>query len=69
MIPGETLLTGAPLQCPDCRQVPIMGVYESAAGFYIGSVCACGPYTRESPYYGDRKVAERDFERGEWLPR
>jgi hypothetical protein len=46
-----------------------MGVYESAAGFYIGSVCACGPYTRESPYYGDRKLAERDFERGEWLPR
>jgi len=70
MIAGETILSGAPLRCPDCQQEPRLGVYESAAGWYIGTCCGCGPYTRESRfYYPTQAAAQRDLERGEWLPR
>lgn len=66
VMPGETILTGAPETCPDCGVTPGMKVYESPAGFYIGTFCACGPYSRESEYYPDREAAERALESGDF---
>ena len=31
------------------------------AGYYIGTWCGCGPYSRESGYYRTREDAERAF--------
>jgi hypothetical protein len=61
MFPGETLLTGAPPKCDDCKVTPPLSVMRSPAGWYIGSVCQCGPYSRESEYYPTNKAAEGDL--------
>jgi hypothetical protein len=37
-------------------------VLHSAAGYYIGSRCACGPYTRESNYFDTEKQAAADLD-------
>lgn len=58
MMTGETILSGAAFTCPDCKVEPVLGVYRSAAGHYIGTYCNCGPYSRESSYFGTRKDAE-----------
>jgi hypothetical protein len=59
-LPGETLLTGAPMTCPDCGQdVTVLRVLQSAAGYYIGTRCDCGPYSRESGYYKTRELAAK----------
>jgi hypothetical protein len=42
--------------------MPPLDVHESRAGFYIGSYCACGPYSRESRYYPTRDEAIDAFE-------
>jgi hypothetical protein len=48
---------GAALPCPDCKTRPKLGVYRSAAGYYVGSYCRCGPYSRESAYFRTRAEA------------
>lgn len=71
MHPGETIATGAPTVCPNCRAsvLPLV-VLCSAAGHYIGTRCNCGPsYSRESGYYpsqaaAETALAERSFGRG-----
>lgn len=57
-LPGETLKLGAPRTCPTCKTKVKPEVLRSAAGFYIGTQCKCGPYTRESYYYESRDMAE-----------
>jgi len=47
--------------CPNgnfrCRTVE--GIYSSAAGYYIGTYCGCGPLSRESSgYYPSKAAAE-----------
>lgn len=64
MLPGETIATGAPETCPDCKEKVELEVHMSAAGYYIGAWCNCGPYCRESGYYTTRKLAETAFEKG-----
>lgn len=44
--------------CPTCGGMPKIAVYRSGAGFYVGSWCRCGPYSRESGYYPSREGAE-----------
>jgi hypothetical protein len=44
--------------------MPTLAVHSSAAGFYIGTVCDCGPYTRESGYYRTRALAQADLDSG-----
>lgn len=61
MIPGETLGTGAPQNCPDCKVRLVPKVMSSAAGYYIGTSCDCGPYSRESGYYKKFADAEKDL--------
>lgn len=52
-----------------------LGVYESGAGFYIGTMynnpeCFMEPGTRESmEYYPNREVAEFAFKYGSWTQR
>jgi hypothetical protein len=63
-LPGETIATGAPPRCPDCGRMPKLDVYMSAAGYYVGTYCDCGPYSRESGYYPTRDAAQADLESG-----
>jgi hypothetical protein len=64
---GECISTGAPSTCPDCKLKLELRVLRSAAGYYIGTFCECGPYSRESGYYSTRGEAERDLE--QFVPR
>ena len=51
MLKGETISSGAPNKCPDCLEVLEFKVCSSFAGYYIGTECNCGPYSRETEYY------------------
>lgn len=61
---GETIATGAPKQCEDCQVTLKLQVLSSNAGYYIGTHCDCGPYSRESDYYPKRSAAEKDLSSG-----
>jgi len=66
-LPGETLHTGADPICAVCKQTAKMRVCHSNAGFYIGSYCGCGPYTRESlHYWQDINQAVHAFNTNNW---
>ena len=65
-LPGETIATGAPRTCPECGSTPTLRVLKSAAGYYIGTMCHCGPYSRESGYYKNYLDAKADLESGEF---
>lgn len=58
MLPGETLNSGAPKTCPECGVTVELAPYQSNAGWYLGSYCNCGPYSRESEYYDTREELE-----------
>ena len=58
MLPGETIHSGAPRQCSDCKVKLVERVCYSAAGYYIGTTCNCGPYSRESHYYRTQEAAQ-----------
>lgn len=66
MMPGETITTGAPRTCPDCGVTVEEQVLMSGAGYYIGTECDCGPYSRESDYYPSREVAQSHLRHGAW---
>lgn len=55
MFNGETILTGADASCECCGEPFSFEVMQSAAGWYIGTSCCTGPWTRESRYW-DRKT-------------
>lgn len=61
-IPGETIDAGAPEACEDCGADLVPKVCQSRAGFYIGTWCDCGPYSRESDYFATREEAEAILE-------
>ena len=61
-LPGETIYSGAPETCEDCGVELVPKVCESGAGFYIGTLCNCGPYSRESGYLASREEAEAILE-------
>ena len=65
MIPGETILSDAPDTCPDCKQKLKFQVCQSNAGYYIGTQCCCGPYSRETGYF-DKETANTLFKSGNW---
>lgn len=44
--------------CPDCGRKLDPTICRSAAGYYVGSMCDCGPYSRESGYYRTYEKAE-----------
>jgi hypothetical protein len=59
-LPGEIGHSFA--TCSDCAQVLTPQVLRSGAGFYIGTFCHCGPYSRESGYYPSREAAQADLD-------
>ncbi len=63
-LPGETIGSGGPPRCEDCGVMPKLDVYRSAAGYYIGTYCNCGPYSRESGYYRTSELAQADLDSG-----
>lgn len=70
---GETILLGAPDTCdgegfmPHEPQKMVFQICQSAAGFFVGTECDyCGPYTRESGYYGTYDEAELAFQSGNY---
>ena len=51
--------------CIECGAELSIKVCVSAAGYYIGFFCPqCGPYSRESGYYGSREEVEMALSRG-----
>lgn len=64
VMPGETISTGAPSTCSDCGVKLKFEVLHSPAGYYIGTQCHCGPYSRESGYYRSRKAAQAALDTG-----
>ena len=57
-LPGECV-GDTKAKCWECENEMDIGVYQSAAGFYIGFFCEnCGPYSRESGYYPSREHAQ-----------
>lgn len=58
MLSGETIASGASNIRPECDVMLIPKVLRSGAGWYIGTMCDCGPYSRESGYYASRDLAE-----------
>lgn len=62
MLPGETIHSGAPNVCDECGTKLVEQVCQSAAGYYIGTQCQCGPYSRESHYYETQEQAQSDLD-------
>ena len=63
MLPGETIGSGASNMC--CGKVLKFQVLCSGGGYYIGTFCRnCGPYSRESGYYGSSKEAQEALDSG-----
>ena len=59
MLPGETVGTGG-IDCEDCGTHLDLQVCHSGAGYYLGYLCPqCGPYSRESDYFGTFEGAEK----------
>jgi hypothetical protein len=72
MLPGETVLSGADTKCPDCGTdcgTTAFKVCHSNAGYYIGTMCECGPYSRESDYFRTKEAAQKALDEGDWIPR
>lgn len=63
-LPGETIAQGAPPRCDVCQKMPRLAVQHSMAGFYVGTWCDCGPYSRESDYYPTREDAQTALDTG-----
>jgi hypothetical protein len=61
---GETIATGAPSTCPDCGTVLTLEALASGAGWYVGTFCECGPYSRESGYYRTEREAQDVLDSG-----
>lgn len=59
MLPGEDQ---SPAQCEDCQKDLPLQVLRSYAGYYIGTMCDCDPYSRASDYFPTRKIAEFELE-------
>jgi len=64
MIPGETIVSDASQKCNECGKEMEMQVLSSAAGFYIGTQCECGPYSREPGYFRTREDATAALQSG-----
>lgn len=59
MLPGETIARGAPRRCWTCVKQMEDEELRSAAGYYIGTVRNCGPYSRESVTTGPMRLRKR----------
>lgn len=67
MLRGETVLTGARRHCSACGVTMDFEVLRSAAGYYIGTRCDCGPNSRETSYFPTYELAAALLKSGNWL--
>jgi len=64
MHPGENT---HPDRCEDCNCELKLTVVRTPAGYFIGTVCDCGPcYSRESDYYRTQEKAQKALETGSY---
>jgi len=64
MLPGE-IVGNTVTTCTECGTELTLGVYRSAAGYYLGFFCPQdGPYSRESGYFPSEESAARALESG-----
>ena len=66
-LPGETGHIGK--KCMDCGRTLFAQVCMSGAGYYIGTMCCYGPYSRESIYYPTREIAQEHLDNDTWIRR
>ena len=66
VMPRETILLGASNVCSDCGVKVIPKVMSSPAGYYVGTSCKCGPYSRESGYYETEGQALAALQNGDY---
>ncbi len=60
MLDGECVGFGGVICCNEYNPLEI-GVYRSAAGYYMGYWCPeCGPYSRETGYYPTKEACLND---------
>lgn len=64
VLPEETLATGGAPTCKDCGVTPKLDVYSTPAGYYVGTYCNCGPYSRESDYFDKPEDARKALNSG-----
>ena len=63
VFPGECNVGKVdPIRCDDCSILMEQQVLRSAAGYYIGMACNCGPHCRDSGYYKNRDDAQIDLD-------
>lgn len=65
MIAGETILSGAADTCGSCNIKLVLQPLRSGAGWYLGTACYCGPYSRESIYFETEEEAKKAISSGE----
>ena len=58
VLQGETVYRGAPEKCEDCGTELELQILITS-GYYVGTQCLCGPYSRETEYYETREEAEQ----------
>lgn len=47
-----------------CGQTLALEVLQSGGGYYLGYFCnQCGPYSRETGYYGSYEEAEKELQK------
>lgn len=44
--------------CHTCNSNLVPRVMYSRAGYYVGTACKCGPFSRESDYYNTEAEAQ-----------
>lgn len=66
MYHGETVHTSGAASCSDCSAPLVLDVHLSAAGYYVGTACECGPYSRESAYYASEKEGREALSLGNY---
>ena len=66
MLPGKTIAKITNTTCPECKAHLKLQVLGSSAGYYIGTICQCGPYSRESAYYLNAEQAQKALDSGKF---
>jgi len=54
---GETITLGADPTCGNCGEPLDFRVMQTGAGYYVGTICCQGPYSRETRYFASKDEA------------
>lgn len=59
MLPKETIVAGAEPHCDLCNSGVNVEVCQGMSGWYIGTDCSCGPFSRETEYFASEEEARK----------